>query len=93
MATTLERDLIESTAWAADIEESSIHWGYSGRGMYGKKCFGISGSMQDYSKFLCQLTQVDPDLAWELSQAVATDSLGLNEIFYFPGFSLKEDDA
>lgn len=90
--TTVERDDIESAAWAADIDiDSGITWNYSGRFMYGKKCFGIIGSMEDYSKFLVQLTQTQPDLAWELAQAVSTDSMGTSAIFYFPGFQGKEE--
>lgn len=89
----IDRSVVEEAAWAADLDtEKALYDGYSGRGMYGRKCFGVVGSMEDYSKFLVQLTQTDPDLAWDLAQSVASDSLGLDNIFYFPGYQLANED-
>lgn len=89
----IERDLIESAMWAADLDtEKSLYEGYSGRGMYGRKCFGVTGDMEDYSKFLVQLTQTEPDIAWDLAQSVRTDNLGFESIFYFPGYQLTNDN-
>lgn len=84
----LERDMVEEAMRAADIDKDSLYEGYSGRAIYGAKCFGITGSMEDYSKFLVQLTQLDTDIAWDLAQNVRTDSMGYDSIFYFPGYQL-----
>lgn len=90
----IDRFTIEDAAWDADLDtEKVLYDGYSGRGMYGRKCFGIVGSMEDYSKFLVRLTQSDPDIAWDLAQSVDSDSMGYESIFYFPGYQLSSEDS
>lgn len=85
-------DLIEKAVWDADIDlEEGLYRKYSGRGMYGRTCFGIVGGMSDFAKFICQLTQIDPDLAWDLSQNVSRDSMAFDTIFYFPSYQLDEE--
>lgn len=89
-----DRGLLESVAWDASIDVESLYWTYSGRGMYSKVCFGIVGSLPDYSQFLVQLAlQGDGDLALELADRVVTDNLGRDTIFYFPGFLAENEES
>ena len=70
----------------------SLHTTYSGRGMYGRKCFGVSsyGTSADVlMRFLgellgqCQSTLVV--FVGELSQYhISSDNLGLDTIIYWP---------
>lgn len=91
----ISRTHIENAAYEADLDtEEDIYWEYSGRYMYGEKCFGIVGSVSDFARFLVMLTYLDdgPDEAYELSQRVNTDSMGRSTIFYFPGVKVVGDD-
>lgn len=89
---SVERDVIESAMRDADLDEDKLYENYSGRFMYGHKCFGIVGGIEDYGKFLIQLTKVDYDLAWDLAQSVRTDDMGCESIFYFVGYQLADED-
>lgn len=77
--------------------EENLHREYSGRFMYGKKCFGIvcereaevigfflalHGIVQDEAPDY----EVDFDLAFDLKEVMSRDSMGLSSIAYFPGF-------
>lgn len=87
----------------ADMEsEDGPRWGYSGRGMYGRTCFGFVGNMQDYSNFLLALVEVFFDQTEDIDQSkylaslfgerVATDSMGYDTIFYFPGIQVLDKE-
>ncbi len=62
--------------------ELSIYHGYSGRGMYGKTCLGVSGPAREVSEFFikygvaCGQEDVDPIMAW------SQDGLGMGVIAY-----------
>jgi hypothetical protein len=81
--------------WESDIDtEEGPHWGYSGRGMYGRTCFGFVGDMAAYGRFLITLTLTldeGEDFAREFADRVATDSMGFETIFYFPGIRVLEN--
>lgn len=70
-------------------EKYSIYEGYSGRGMYGRRCLGIVVSHgYSYMDMLVKLTQYldkneceDEELELE---GVSVDELGLDIIIYFP---------
>jgi len=101
LTTLVDVDEIEAACWDADIScgddeddyEGSLYREYSGRYMYGSHCFGITGHPSDFARFICQLTQRNADLAWILSQAVTTDNMGRDTIFYFPGYQLGKEDS
>jgi hypothetical protein len=96
---TLPRLLIETVVdqFAGDIE---IYEDYSGRGMYGATCFGLTCSGDVIYPFFVELgaevarvvesgdLDVYDDLAGDLARAARTDSMGRDTIVYFPGFSL-----
>jgi hypothetical protein len=96
---TLDRQIILD----ALEDEDALCENYSGRFMYGDKCFGIVGSIQDYGKFMSNLgmnvyddsimglTVFEVD---SLAGATREDSMGRDAIFYFPGYNVEpaEDD-
>ena len=77
-----------------------VHTNYSGRGMCGKECFGVSGdgsaihsfysamhelsNCEDFSDEVCEF--------WDGNHSVCMDDLGLGIIIYFPGIQVAESD-
>lgn len=95
---TIQRKLVErAIEYLDDVE---IRDDYSGRGMYGKTCFGITGTILDYGKFVANLiyeADVDPDEfpnggddAMLMVDSLCYDSMRKNFIFYFPGWQLTD---
>lgn len=82
--------------------EDEPRWGYSGRGMYGARCFGFTGTMEDYSNFLLGIVDTVYDqtediaaatqIASQFGERVSTDSMGYDTIFYFPGITVLENE-
>lgn len=85
-----------SVLWESDIDvEDSPRWGYSGRGMYGRKCFGFVGTMENYGAFIIAMVvtlEDGEDFAREFASRVTTDSMGFDTIFYFPGIQIIESE-
>lgn len=74
---------------------------YSGRGMYGRKCFGFVASghaMLAYSSFIKELADLQINLE-ELRDVldyvtdVRWDNMGLDAIIYFPTLQIDEPDG
>jgi hypothetical protein len=75
---------------------------YSGRGMYGKSCPGVIGSLSQFALFLLAFDEAvrvqdeenDPiyttQAAAEIADTVSTDSMGFDTIFYFPTLVLTD---
>lgn len=73
---------------------------YSGRGMYGKECLGvlltIARPVEEAMRIGFEIadynSQIEDDLEDRipLPKTVATDSMGLDTIIYFPGVEYKE---
>lgn len=85
--------------WDADIDvDTDIHFEYSGRGMYGRTCFGFVGNEEQYAEFLYSLIESNHEegdcvsnaiqVAREFSSRVSRDSMGYSTIYYFPGITL-----
>src|SRR5262245_58473120 len=80
----------EITPWThleelADENDIRIRKDDSGRGMFGKTCFGIVGDLRDFARFLVeivpQLSEEDNDVIdWT---EVEMDSMGRQWIFYW----------
>lgn len=94
---------IVSALWASDVDmDSDIHWDYSGRGMYGRTCFGFVGNEEQYAEFLYALIEEQHDdesdvshaiqVAREFSSRVSRDSMGYDTIFYFPGITVLDSE-
>lgn len=95
--------LIERAMEEADLyPDENLRLNYSGRGMYGKECFGIvhsyQGQLMNFMLHLDRIVQeeaselgVDFDLAFALSDAASRDSMAFDTITYFPGFLVGDD--
>ena len=65
---------------------------YSGRAMYGEKCFGITGQLADIQTALMDFVAVHPDCARAVRDMVKTqriDNMALDMIVYFPGVDIE----
>ena len=83
------KDLIE-IAESADLNVRS----YSGRGMYGKECVGITGSTLQHVLADLVLAEFDfdkEDLAY-LIRAARTDNMGMDTIVYWPNLQWPEEE-
>ena len=90
---TIERQMvIDALDNAGADPDRALRESYSGRAMYGTTCFGITGSIHEYSAFLVELTRLDDEeqYASELAMSVRTDDMGRETIFYFPGIELED---
>lgn len=99
----VEKSAIVEALDYADFEdpEDAARWDYSGRGMYGRSCFGIIGTMEDYSNFLLGLVGVFYDQTEDIDQAqylaglfgstVRTDSMAYDTIYYFPSIKVLDN--
>jgi NADH/NAD ratio-sensing transcriptional regulator Rex len=81
-----------------DVDEGGLRRDYSGRFMFGQRCFGIVGSDSQWAEFVIALKEDEAQglaskgLAKKLADYLDTDSMGLSTIYYFPGFLLDGDD-
>ena len=80
-------DAMERTDETADLMEEiasecdgKVYEGYSGRGMYGKRCWGISGP---------NANEIIVTAAIHGVRKAETDSLGLGVIVYWPHLECK----
>lgn len=75
----------------AEMHDMTLRNDYSGRGMYGDKCFGIdywSTSAWDVAKFL--MAALGQDRAFEIMESHHMDSMGMGYIHYFPGVTVED---
>jgi hypothetical protein len=102
--TTLTREVLQVCLDDAEIDDDAVRWGYSGRFMYGKTCFGFVGDLASLSRFLLTAgrayvqTEWDADYsgsdgpAWNPDELVnvSTDGMGIQTIFYWPRISFDD---
>jgi hypothetical protein len=89
--------LAEELAGAAEAE---LHTAYSGRGMYGATCFGLSGSRVNLVAMgwrLCELNGENAiedyeGVAFNSDNSICVDSFGLDRIYYWPSIQVLEED-
>jgi hypothetical protein len=97
-----EDELAESLAAVEDYD-TEVMTRYSGRGMYGERCFGVVtdhpatvGLAIAHAIALAWPRDSDPDgiivRAAEIVRAAHHDSFGRQVIVYFPGWQLKGSD-
>lgn len=79
-----------------DENEFKVYKNYSGRGMYGRKCFGVV-VRDGYSwigKIINYITDTDEnyllDELAELLENASTDNMAYDTIIYFPRWELDE---
>jgi len=88
-----KKGIIEAVMEADLDPEDCIRWNYSGRGMYGKECFGFVGSEGEFGRLMVELTAIiGVEEARQLTNSMVTDNMGLRVIFYFPGVEVVLDD-
>lgn len=91
--TNLDIEMIENLLEGYDVK---IHRQYSGRGMMGKSCFGISTSESNglwHIATVLNQSVVLPSgngLSDFFYNPPNSDSLGLDKIFYWPSIKVKE---
>ena len=84
-----EAQILDVIDYAA-IDEEQLRLDYSGRAMYGAKCVGIVGDMGDAMRFVLAVAQVvDREMAEFLTRDVRSDSMGLSNIYYWPGLQVE----
>lgn len=87
--------VLEAIDAAGLDRDTALREGYSGRFMYGEPTFGIVGSINEYTAFTVEFAKAeggDGGDAQELAMSVRSDDMGRQEIFYFPGCELVEED-
>ena len=79
------------------LGDDPIKRDYSGRGMYGKVCFGFRLE-SDTSLLLLgvalskALGEDNEEVAIALARVAQTDTLGLGGVVYFPGWTIVNDE-
>jgi len=74
-----------------------ITYDYSGRFMYGASCFGIMGAAATFARFMgafgVLVGEVDGDVSrvLDLADAVRSDNMASDTIYYFPGWSIEDE--
>lgn len=96
MDQTINRQTIEQALYDADLEpEEDLRDDYSGRGMYGRNCFGFVTSIAGLARFFAALGALAAEdeeleqLPGDLARNLSSDSMGRDTIFYFPNFQLN----
>ncbi len=95
----ISEELIDRAFYHADLDmDENLRREYSGRGMYGGKCFGIVcrqvGQVVQFMIHLSKLVEeegMDPDMVLEMTERMSSDSMGMSSITYFPGFTIGND--
>lgn len=96
----IRKTLVREALTAAGEDDTALRTDYSGRGMYGRTCFGFIGNATTLCKFFVAFVSEaasysDDDalierieVADELAERVRTDDMGGDTIYYFPGVIL-----
>lgn len=80
--------LLTDQAEAVDLSAGS----YSGRGMYGARCFSISGEFSEvWSAVMAAQADLTDEGSGDLIPPPRQDSMGLGIVWYWPELSVDED--
>lgn len=104
MNSTLSLDLAEQIRDAVENAGASIYEDYSGRGMYSRKCFGITidrhsgkGIMEIMMELTMEIFDCDHDMLKDemrdLNWKMVQDSMGTGTIYYFPRIQWPEEES
>jgi len=82
----MSRNEISHETYEAIAEEFNITATYSGRGMYGNVCLGLTGRIDDLMRFVAWVVAADlEDLTIDmLTLGMSQDNMGLDMIYYWP---------
>jgi hypothetical protein len=95
-----QRQIInDSLSMNFNEEDAGVYTHYSGRGMYGKTCFGIE--TEQYTNPISVMMAMtidlieddDYNLARVLTDKVSQDNMGRGMITYFPSIEWGEDEV
>lgn len=92
----VSRDLIETALDNAggDWDYDDIREDYSGRGMFGGECLGITfRDSRNVFAFFVELAQEDYDTAELLAHKAREDGMGCGTIIYFPGIAVAAETS
>ena len=103
MKNTISKELAAIIREAAENEDCQIYEQYSGRGMYGSKCFGITvpqysevGVLQLFFNILGELHNRNKEELinelLELDWKMSSDNMGLDMIYYFTNIQWPEEE-
>lgn len=108
MKNTISKELATIIRTAVEDEECRIYEQYSGRGMYGRNCFGVTvprfsevGVLQIIINIIGELRNRNStcpnkegliDELLELNWKESSDNLGMDMIYYFPNILWPEDE-
>lgn len=84
---TLSEDQVRILSDEAEYREGEVRTDYSGRGMYGKECFGI---VVRYRDDLGEILDAAGDFTEDMDNPV-WDNMGLSHIAYWPWLSVEAD--
>lgn len=87
MAHTLTNDEVRILSEEAEYREGGVRTDYSGRGMYGKQCFGIVVRYQSDLEEI--LEAAGSDVAEDMSDPI-WDNMGLSYIAYWPEITVAD---
>lgn len=94
--TTLTSEQLDTLTDLAEQHDGEVR-SYSGRGMYGEQCLGITidGDLIGFAMWLaaCLTEEGHFDLAESLAAQACTDSLGRGSILYFPRTASPDEIA
>jgi hypothetical protein len=83
---------LEEAALDAGLDEGAIRADYSGRGMYGKSCFGlVYDNPGELIHFALALVEIDEDAADWLTGYISSDSMGRSAIAYWRNVQVAEN--
>jgi len=89
----LTKDQFKEAVWDAGLDaDSDIYWDYSGKGMYGASCLGITCTEGELLEFVAYLARLDDQLDLDWLRGVRSDSMGMSSIFYFPSLKFQEEE-
>ena len=92
----LDREKLQVTAEDLEI---NAYISYSGRGMYGKQCVGVTGDIGDVIRFILEVVPAIDDYAADGTYReewfnVRSDDFGRDTIFYWPGVrAVKNEES
>jgi hypothetical protein len=103
MEQKIDREIIEEILETAELfddgDEVNIREGYSGRGMYGRTCFGIVFENEAaLFRFMAAAGRIEADRehderpgfdSFSLARSVRTDRMMRGVIAYWPGWNLQ----
>lgn len=89
----VQRETLRETC--DEVGVADVRFDYSGRGMFGRTCFGFVGSVRDLAAFFYALgketdEESDDGLGELMANDLRVDDMGRESIFYFPGLELSD---